>query len=430
MTRSLQFRLSAWISILIAGMAVIAGVIAFQTAFHEANELQDAQLKQIAALVTLRSLAVMQREALTNVPGTDRESRLVVQTLNDPVMPLALSSNLPDGMQNVRVDGARWRIFVKTLNANTRVLVGQATAGRDEIARNSALATIMPFVVLMPVLLLVIGFLVRRVFRPLTLLSFGLDRRSDQDLSQLSDAALPAEIIPFVVAINRLLARVGQSVAVQRRFVADAAHELRSPLTALSLQAERLEATDMSSQALERLATLRRGLARTRTLLDQLLTFARVQDGANKHETGASIQQVLRVVLEDLMPLAQAKRIDLGVTSTGDANVRASEVDLGILIKNLVDNAIRYTPERGRIDLSIHQRDGVVQLQIADTGPGIPAAERERVFDPFYRVLGNEQVGSGLGLSIVQTIAKRIGARVELADVMPRGLRVTITFTS
>ena len=415
---------------LIAGMAAIAGVIAFQTAFHEANELQDAQLKQIAALVTLRSLPVMQREALTNVPGTDRESRLVVQTLNDPVMPLALSADLPDGMQNVSVDGARWRIFVKTLNASTRVVVGQATAGRDEIARNSALATIMPFVVLMPVLLLVIGFLVRRVFRPLTSLSSGLDRRSDQDLSELSDAALPAEIVPFVVAINRLLARVGQSVAVQRRFVADAAHELRSPLTALSLQAERLEATDMSSQALERLTTLRRGLARTRTLLDQLLTFARVQDGGNKHGTAVSIQQVLRVVLEDLMPLAQAKRIDLGVTSTGDASVLASEVDLGILVKNLVDNAIRYTPERGRIDLSIHERDGVVQLQIADTGPGIPAAERERVFDPFYRVLGNEQVGSGLGLSIVQTIAKRIGARVELGDVMPRGLRVTITFTS
>jgi two-component system OmpR family sensor kinase len=428
MTRSLQFRLSAWISMLIAGIAAMAGVIAFQTAFHEANELQDDQLKQIAALITLRSLAVMEREALGYVPGADRESRLVVQTLNDPVMPLALPADLPDGIQNVSVDRETWRIFVKTLNASTRVVVGQATAARDEIARNSALATIMPFVALMPVLLLVIGFLVRRVFRPLTSLSSGLDHRSDQDLSELPDASLPAEIVPFVVAINRLLVRVGQSVALQRRFVADAAHELRSPLTALSLQAERLEATDMSAQALERLTTLRRGLARTGAQLDQLLTFARVQDGNNTHATDVSIQRVLRVVLEDLMPLAQAKRIDLGVTSTGDATVRASDVDLRMLVKNLVDNAIRYTPERGRIDLSIHERDGIVQLRVADTGPGIPAAERERVFDPFYRILGNEQIGSGLGLSIVQTIAKRIGACVELGDVIPRGLRVTVTF--
>jgi two-component system OmpR family sensor kinase len=413
---------------MIAGIAAIAGVIAFQTAFHEANELQDGQLKQIAALVTLRSLAVMERGVLGNVPGADRESRLVVQTLSDPVMPLALPADLPDGIQNVSVDGESWRIFVKTLNASTRVVIGQATAGRDEIARNGALATIMPFVVLMPVLLLVTGFLVRRVFRPLTSLSAGLDSRSDQDLSELSDAALPAEIVPFVVAINRLLVRVGQSVALQRRFVADAAHELRSPLTALSLQAERLEATEMSSQALERLTTLRRGLARTSAQLDQLLTFARVQDGSNTQATAVSIQQVFRVVLEDLMPLAQEKRIDLGVTSTGDATIRASEVDLRMLVKNLVDNAIRYTPERGRIDLSIHERGGVVQLLIADTGPGISVEERKRVFDPFYRVLGNEQIGSGLGLSIVQTIAKRIGARVELGDVIPSGLRVTVTF--
>jgi two-component system OmpR family sensor kinase len=428
MTRSLQFSLSAWISILIAGVAVIAGAIAFMTAFHEANELQDDQLKQIAALVTPQTLAALQRHAFGHVPGADHESRLVIQTLSDPAMPLALHAGLPDGIQNVAVQGERWRILIKTLGADTRVVIGQATAGRDEIARNSALATVMPFVVLMPVLLLVIGFLVRRVFRPLTALSSGLDCRADQDLSELSDAALPAEIVPFVVAINRLLGRVGQSVSAQRRFIADAAHELRSPLTALSLQAERLQATEMSPQALERLTTLRRGLSRTRSMLDQLLTFARVQDGGGSMETGVSLQQIFRIVLEDMMPLAQAKRIDIGVTSAGDAMVHAPEVDLRILVRNLVDNAIRYTPERGRIDLSIREHNGHVQFEVADTGPGIAPTERERVFDPFYRVLGNEQVGSGLGLSIVSTIGKRIGAIVELGDVMPRGLRVTVTF--
>lgn len=428
MTRSLQFRLSAWLSVLIAGIAVIAGVIAFKTAFHEANELQDGQLKQVAALVTLRSLDVMEREALENVPGADRESKLVVETLGEARAPLALAADLPDGIQNADVRGTPWRLFVKTLDARTRIVVGQETAGRDEIARNSAISTVMPFVVLVPVLLLVLGALVRRMFRPLTTLAAGLDRRADHDLSELSDTSLPAEITPFVVAINRLLARVGQSVALQRRFVADAAHELRSPLTALTLQAERLAASGLPDQASERLGALRRGLARTRALLEQLLTLARVQDQASAAPLRLSLQHVFRQVLEDLMPLAEAKRMDLGVASADDAFVCAPEVDLKILIKNLVDNAIRYTPEGGRIDLSLHVAEKRVQIRIDDNGPGIAIADRERVFDPFFRVLGNDQDGSGLGLSIVRTIAARIGADVVLGDAVGGGLRVMVFF--
>ena len=191
----------------------------------------------------------------------------------------------------------------------------------------------------MPVLLLVHGILVRRMFRPLATLSAGLDRRTEHDLSELSDAALSTEIVPFVVAINRLLARVGQSIAMQRRFVADAAHEMRSPLTALSLQAERLEGSGMSIQARERLGALRRGLARSRALLEQLLALARAQEQHDMQPAVLSMQRLFRQVLEELMPLAQAKRIDLGVTSAGDAEVLAPEVDLRILIKNLVDNA-------------------------------------------------------------------------------------------
>jgi two-component system OmpR family sensor kinase len=288
----------------------------------------------------------------------------------------------------------------------------------------------MPLVILVPVLLLVLGFVVRRMFRPLTTLARDLDTRTDNDFSELSGAALPSEIVPFVVAINRLLARVAQSVALQRRFVADAAHELRSPVTALSLQAERLAASEMSSQARDRLGSLRRGLARTRALLDQLLTLARVQDQGNAQWMDVSMQRVFRQVLEELMPLAEAKRIDLGVVSEVDALVRVPEMDLRILIRNLVDNAVRYTPAGGRIDLAVRETGERVQVQLDDTGPGIPWDERERVFDPFYRVLGSDEEGSGLGLSIVGTIAARIGATVELGDALPHGLRVSVTFAA
>jgi two-component system OmpR family sensor kinase len=426
MMRSLRFRLSLWLSLLIAAIAAMAGVIAFETAFREANELQDGQLAQVSALITPRSLAAMEHEALANVPGTDHEAKLVVQTLAART-PLALSAALPDGIQTVTVAGMPWRIVVKTVDANTRVVVGQQTAGRDEIARNSALATTMPFVMLVPVLIFMLGFLVRRIFMPLTALSTSLDRRTEHDLSELPDAGLPSEIVPFVVAINGLLDRIGQTVALQRRFVADAAHELRTPLTALSLQAERLDATEMPPQARERLAALRRGLARTRVLIEQLLTLARVQEQASGPALTLSIQHVFRQVLEESMPLAKVKRIDMGVTSEDDVMVCVPEVDLRILLRNLVDNAIRYTPEGGRIDLSVLAVGSRTLVRIADSGPGIPPKERERVFDPFYRVRGNMQDGSGLGLSIVRNIATRIGADVELGDATPHGLLVTVT---
>ena len=303
---------------------------------------------------------------------------------------------------------------------------------RDEIARESALRTLIPFAILVPILLFLVGGVIRKMFKPLKKMASDLDQRSEQDLREIADTQLPAEIHPFVVAINRLLSRVTQSMAMQRRFVADAAHELRSPLTALSLQAERLEAADMSPQARERLASLRNGIQRTRSLLAQLLTLARVQESSHGQSEKVSVQHVFRQVLEDLMPLADAKNIDLGVVSEVDANVMAQEMDLKTLVKNLVGNAICYTPDGGQVNLSVRTSDSSVILQVDDTGPGIPEEERDRVFDPFYRVLGNEEMGSGLGLSIVQTIANRIGAEISLGysnEQTRSGLCVRVAFT-
>lgn len=441
--QSLQFRLSAWLSVVIVAIALAAGVFSFVSAFKEAIEFQDDQLRQVAALINRHDLPVAQTQAHEHVPGADADSRVIVQTLPAPGTEppalgdagndvLALPVDLAEGMQTVTLKHEVWRLFVRTLDAGPRIVVGQQTATRDEIARDSALRTLMPFLILIPLLLLLVGNLIREMFKPLKQLASDLDRRAEQDLRAVSDKHLPSEIRPFVVAINRLLARVAESVAQQRRFVADAAHELRSPLTALSLQAERLEAADMSAQARERLGTLRNGLQRTRLLLDQLLALARAQEPDGGLVAQVSIRHVFREVLEDLMPLAQAKRIDLGVVGKADAIVAAQEVDLKTLIKNLVENAIRYTPEGGRVDLSVHVDRNRAMLRVDDTGPGIPENERARVFDPFYRVLGNDAEGSGLGLSIVRTIAARIGAEISLEHFDTQrnmsGLRVTVTF--
>jgi two-component system OmpR family sensor kinase len=287
----------------------------------------------------------------------------------------------------------------------------------------------MPFLILVPVLLLIVANLVRKMFRPIAALSMEIDQRAEQELHPVEEGHLPVEVRPFVVAINRLLARVAQSMDAQRRFVADAAHELRSPLTAMFLQAERLAEAEMSDLARERLATLQRGIERGRNLLDQLLTLAKIQATPDLPKSPVSVQGIYRRVLEDLMPLAEAKHIDIGVEGKQDARVLVSELDMIAVVKNLVDNAIRYTPEGGRVDMSVIAIEGRAVLRIQDNGPGIPLAERERVFDPFYRTLGTDQVGSGLGLSIVKTISDRIGAKIQLGfsdEIKGSGLCVCI----
>ena len=231
------------------------------------------------------------------------------------------------------------------------------------------------------------------------------------------------------LARARLLARVDHAMLVQRRFVADAAHELRTPLTALSLQAERLQSADMSDSAKERLSTLRNGITRSQRLVVQLLTLARAQDQPVAALQPVSIQTVFRQVLEDTMPLAERKQIDIGVAGHADAMVLASEADLATLVKNLVGNAIRHTPVFGRIDLDVRVDSDTSVIQVSDTGPGIPPQERERVFEPFYRNLETGDSGSGLGLSIVKAIADRLGARIVLTftdEALQTGLCVQV----
>ena len=231
-----------------------------------------------------------------------------------------------------------------------------------------------------------------------------------------------------MLAINRLLARVAFSMEAQRRFIADAAHELRSPMTAMSLQAEMLNSLDMTPEAHEKLSALRRGIERGRTLLNQLLDMARAQFAAPSTPTEWSVQKVFRRVLEDLLPIAESKQIDLGVKNDLDTSIQANEIDLISMVKNLVENAVRYTPNGGRVDLSVSQVDGYTVIEVEDNGPGIAASERGRVLDPFYRVLGSDQTGSGLGLAIVKTIAERLHGRIELGDstAFEHGLKVRV----
>lgn len=437
---SLQFKLSVWLCVSIIMVAIAAGVFSFASAFQEANELQDDQLKQIASMLSRYRLSTAQTNSQDSLTNIDPDSRVVVQVLpngpNELVTDLdhglVLSYKLPVGLQTIIINGESWRFFIKSLSSGSRIAVGQQTAVRDEVARDSAFRTLMPFAILIPLLLVLIRILIRQMFRPLKQLASDLLVRSEHDLNEVSDDDVLYEIVPFITSINHLLSRVRNSLALQRRFVTDAAHELRSPLTALSLQAERLSSAEMSVQARERLVTLQKGLNRSRLLLDQLLMLARMQEPSKGNLIEISIGLMLRRLLEDLMPLAEQKNIDLGVVGRTDIHVSTHEFDLTILLKNIVENAIRYTPRDGRIDISIHANESKVIIQIDDSGPGIPDNELQRVFDPFYRVLGSDEIGSGLGLSIVQSIALRIGTEIQIENIRSEekliGLRVKAIF--
>ncbi|CAB3633568.1 MAG: two-component sensor histidine kinase [Achromobacter sp.] len=421
LNESVQLKLSFTLSLSILLAALVAGVFSFASALNEAHELQDDLLRQIAHLMDRQHLVASPANAALDESNED--ARVTVQRLGDspPSTPVAagagtlpIPANLADGLHTLELDGESFRVMIKTFASGERFAVSQEADFRNEIARDGALRTVMPFLILVPVLLLIVGDLIRKMFRPIATLSKEVDLREEQALHPVQDHHLPVEVRPFAVAINRLLARVDQAMTSQRRFLADAAHELRSPLTALSLQAERLAQAEMSEVARERLAVLRQGIERGRSLVDQLLALAKAQSRTMPAPVPVSAQHVFRRVLEDLMPLAEAKHIDIGVEGAKDVEIWTSELDLTLLIRNLVDNAIRYTPERGRVDLSIRASGGFAELRIEDNGPGISLAERERVFDAFYRTLGNTHQGSGLGLSIVQTIANRIGAKIQL----------------
>ncbi|MEK2601756.1 HAMP domain-containing sensor histidine kinase [Burkholderia arboris] len=436
LNESIGFRLSVALSAAILVVATVAAAFAFSSAFDEAHELQDDVLREVATLLD-RQRAPAPRAADTGpARESDELSRVIVQPLGGDPQPrtdggptLALPPTLADGLHTVDAGGSAYRVMVRTFANGERIAVAQEAGMRDDVARESAWRTALPLLILVPILLLLVADLVRKLFRPVAMLSAGIDARDEHDLRPVPAEHVPVEVRPFVVAINRMLARVAQSVDAQRRFVADAAHELRSPLTAMSLQAERLAGTDLPDDARARLAALRGGLDRSRHLIGQLLALARAQSTPAAAPGAVSVHAVYRRVLEDLMPLAEAKAIDIGVEDGPDTCVPVDELELASLVMNLVDNAIRYTPAGGRVDLWTQATDTHACVSVVDSGPGIAPQERERVFDPFYRVPGNVQIGSGLGLSIVKILADRMGADVTLAYADERaslGLRVSV----
>jgi two-component system OmpR family sensor kinase len=265
--------------------------------------------------------------------------------------------------------------------------------------------------------------------QPLDRIATALGRRTPDSLDALPQDQLPQEIRPLVQALNGLLARLARALESQKAFVADAAHELRTPLTAVQLQIQLAERAQTVEERAAAFAQLKQGQARAAHLVQQLLTLARQEPGvAAQAHAPVDLAELARLVVSEYAPLAAERNIDLGLGHAAPARIEGDFDALRVMLGNLVDNAIRYTPAGGHVDLALQLRDHAAVVEISDTGPGIPEQDRARVFDRFYRREATQASGSGLGLAIVRNIADRHGASIQLENRAPGpGLRVSIT---
>ncbi|KHJ68084.1 hypothetical protein QU24_10850, partial [Pantoea rodasii] len=327
LSESVQLRLSLVLCVAVGCIALLSGVLGFLSAWDEAHELQDSSLQQIASLAKEGMLTPRSSNFISPPLQDEAASRILVHFILPAAAPSAdfpLPARPEPGFHTLNIHQQSYRVLIENMPGGVQVAVAQLASVRESVALSSALRTLVPFGILFPVLLYLVADLVKKIFRPIRQLAAEVDQQRDSALVSLDSGTIPREIRPFIKAINHLLQRSSDSLALQRRFVADAAHELRSPLTALMLQAERLGGSELPQESQQRLRALRAGMERATWLVEQLLTLSRAQNGeavALPAIERTSVFTVVKQVISDLHPLAEDKKLDLGVLNASDAAV-------------------------------------------------------------------------------------------------------------
>lgn len=426
---SIQAKLTLTLVLVTFLTAGITGVTTAYKAFYAAYQLQDDWLIQTARFLSLRSALA------EKMPLNDEDNQIYVQTNLTPPRGkyfIPFLDQLYEGFYTVKINKKEFRVYVRQINA-LKFAVMQETEFRTKKAIEATWATILPFLIFIPLVILLGIIVINFTFIPLRRLSSAIKQRQENDLSVIPLANTPYEVHNFIEAINHLLKRVDKSVKEQQQFIANAAHELRSPMTVLSLQAERLTTHTVPAETKQQIEHLVEAIQRNRHLLDQLLSFARSQaQSTPTNIDNVSVKNTFKQVIETLLPLAKQKQIDIGVISEQDYSLQISETDLFTMFKILVENAILYTPEGSLVDLSVTKIENNVIISVEDNGNGIPVEEYDKVLKPFYRILGTQQQGTGLGLAIVNTLVQHYhgSIQIKLAQQYEHGLRVEISFIS
>ncbi len=502
---SLQFQLILWSVVSLLLLAIVAGGYGFWYSYNELNDFQDDSLKSMSALLE-QTLNVKVADSATLLESNihfdtdDDDGSITVDVINTTIAsPLVYSSShennnddtddhnednyndltledlpaIAEGLSTQTIDDKVWRVY-RSNDADRVVIVRQRTEFQDDLARSSALQSFLPLIIGMVFLILLLPFIMWRMMKPVRQLQKEIGARRESDLHPLPVSNLPSELLPLAESLNRLLALVKVSIERQQRFIADAAHELRSPLTAISLQLQRLQRITTDSVMSEGLDKLAIRLKRNQSLVEQLLTLARagnINTALGNEETLTSVKFIIEQVIGLLIPIADNKNIELTVDLQSNRKINMNETSLLVLVKNLIQNAIIYTPAHGQVTVKLFQLerksdsleksslnaqynfgsqvihsgklnslskmiDNRLVLQIIDSGAGIHPSDYETVFEPFVRLhqssnasyplstntndsrsdstsnTSQEIKGTGLGLSIVKSICEQAGIDV------------------
>jgi two-component system OmpR family sensor kinase len=411
---------------MIALVSLLQATSTYRSALIEADRMFDYHLQEVARSV---------HGGLPFSPGGD-EYEFSVRIWSPDGQELYRSGmrDMPPqavlGFSDALVDGVRLRIYSLRTPEHT-IQIAQDLDARTERARSLAWKAILPIVLLAPILMLAVWWLIDSSLAPVQRMRKQVAARPANDLSPLATQGLPEEVLPLVLEINLLFERLRTARNAQQQFIADAAHELRSPLAALKLQAQALRKPQDEAGRQQAIERLNEGMERAIELSGQLLALAREEAGeAMANVESVDLEQLAREVVADVLPQAQEREIDVGLEPGAQVSVQGQRQALHTMLRNLLDNAIKYGKPGGAVDIRIERAsDGAACLTVEDCGPGIPEAEHDRVFDRFYRVPGTDEPGSGLGLAIVKTVADRHHATVGLGrSAKLGGLRVSLRF--
>ncbi len=428
---SIRNTLIVWLLIAVSTAIVLAAGMVYFQARTQANDLSDNQMKQlVASLPQSPGPIATTRNNETNMPD---DFVVKIWDINNGFQLYNSHGivNLPQrkelGFLDVDVEGTEWRIYNASVG-ETIVQVAQIASARHKVAAEVALRTVAPLILLFPFLAVLIWITVGRSLRAVKQVAAHVQSRDASSLPDIPDNELPREIQPLTHAFNDLLSRLRLAIAAQGAFIADAAHELKTPLTALKLQIQLAERAGNDEERRLAFVDLKGGLERATHLVHQLLTHAR-QDPSASQQVREPVDMVTLAhqVVADFAAIAQDQQIDLGIKAETPACILGNPESLRIMLNNLVDNAIRYTPQGGLVDISIQVQHGILSLIVEDTGPGIPEKELKRVLDRFYRVPGTPSKGSGLGLAIVRQIALTHLGNIHLRNGKV-GLHASVNF--
>jgi two-component system sensor histidine kinase QseC len=424
--RSLQGRLLALVLGLVVGVWIVTAVLTWMDVRHELDELLDSHLAQAAALLVAQQAGEIEDDDHgINAPSLHRyapkvafqvfhEGRLALRSSNAPRTPmLAFTGSAEEGFRTIAMGDAMWRVFATHgRERDTQVFVGEQIDSRNAILWAVLRSVLTPMLFALPLLALAAWWAVRQGVSPMRALGRTLAQRQPQALQPIALDGAPSEMAPMLDALNSLFRRIGELMASERRFTADAAHELRTPIAAIRVQAQvALASTDDSERAHALQATLQ-GCDRATRLVEQLLTLSRLESGHAPALGSVDLGVVVRHVAADVAPLALAKDQTIEVDAAAGCLVNAEATLLSVLVRNLVDNAIRYSPPGATVKVAIHSATDGVKLTVDDSGPGMSTADIEHLGERFFRVIGSGQSGSGLGWSIARRIATVVAAEM------------------